>query len=82
LPSAEDILFIDRGREHGVVVGDEFEVFLRERPGRGGYTYPEERIAVGRVVRTTEKTSTLRVISQRHPALRHGLAVRLIRKMP
>lgn len=82
VPSTEDVLFIDRGREHGVVVGDEFEVFLREQPGRGGYTYPEERVAVGRVVRTTEKTSTLRVISQRHPALRHGLAVRLIRKMP
>lgn len=82
VPSAEDIVFIDRGRQHGVVVGDEFEIFLRERPGRSGLKYPEERIAVGRVVRTTERTSTLRIVSQRHPAVARGLAVRLIRKMP
>lgn len=82
MPSAEDIVFIDRGRRHGVVVGDEFELYLRERPGRGGHTYPEERIGVGRVVRTTERTSTLRILSQRHPALGRGLAARLIRKMP
>lgn len=82
VPSTEDIVFIDRGRDHGVVVGDEFEIFLRERPGRGGYTYPEERVAVGRVVRTTDKTSTVRILSLRHPALSRGLAVRLIRKMP
>jgi hypothetical protein len=80
--SAEDVLFIDRGRRHGVVVGDEFEIFLRERPGRAGLKYPEERVGVGRVVRTTDRTSTLRVISQRHPALTRGLAARLIRKMP
>ncbi len=82
LASAEDIAFIDLGRRDGVVVGDEFEIYVRESTGRGGYTYPEERIAVGRVVRTTEKTSTLRVVTQRHPAITRGLAVRLIRKMP
>lgn len=82
LVSTEDIVFIDRGRDHGVVVGDEFEIFLRERRGRSGVKYPEEPVAVGRVVRTTDRTSTIRILSQRHAAITRGLDVRLIRKMP
>ena len=81
LLSAEDVVFIDLGRRDGIVVGDEFEILLRERGDRGVRS-PEERVAVGRVVRTTERTSTLRIVEQRHPAITRGLAVRLIRKMP
>lgn len=82
LPSGEDIVFINLGRRDGVVEGDEFEVYLEERGGRAGHTYPEERIATGRVVRVMERTATLRIVTQRHAALQRGLPVRLIRKMP
>lgn len=82
LPSGEDIVFIDLGRRDGVAEGDEFEIYLGEREGRAGLAYPEEQIATGRVVRTTERTATLRIVTQRHAALKRGLPVRLIRKMP
>ncbi len=80
--SAEDIVFVNVGRSQGVSVGDEFEIFIPSHESSGGLTLPEEHVAVGRVVRVTEATATLRLIEQRHAAIEVGLPVRLIRKMP
>lgn len=82
LVSVEDYAFVDVGRTQGVTVGDEFEVYLEERRSSEGLRLPEEHVAVGRVVRVTERTSTLRLFRMRHPAIEVGLPVRLVRKMP
>ncbi len=82
VPSVEDVAFIDVGRDQGVVVGDEFEIFVAGRRSPEGLRLPEEHIATGRVVRVTESTSTLRIIEMDYPALTEGLPVRLVRKMP
>jgi hypothetical protein len=77
----EDFVFVDVGRDQGVTVGDEFELFVGERRSQG-LSLPEEYVGLGRVVRVTERTSTLRLIHMRHPTVNVGLPVRLIRKMP
>ncbi len=82
MPTVEDIAFVNVGLSEGVALGDEFEIYLAIRRSREELRLPEEHIATGRVVRVTEETSTLRVIEQRHPAIRAGLPVRLVRKMP
>ena len=80
--SIEDIGFIDIGRNQGVDVGDEFELFAPPRESDTGFRLPEEPIARGRVVRVTEGTATLRVIDQQHPAIMVGMPVRMVAKMP
>jgi len=82
VPSIEDIAFIDVGRDGGVVVGDEFEIYVSSRRSPEGFRLPEEHIATGRVVRVTEETATLRVIEMEYAGIAEGLPVRLIRKMP
>lgn len=82
VPSVEDLVFIDVGRDEGILVGDEFEIYLGGRRSPEGLRLPEEHVAEGRVVRVTEETSTLRVITQKQPAISVGLPVRLVRKMP
>ncbi len=82
VPSVEDIAFIDIGRDQGIVVGDEFEIYVAGRRSPEGLSLPEEHIATGRVVRVTESTSTIRVIEMDYPAITEGLPVRLVRKMP
>ncbi|MFQ6099166.1 MAG: LysM peptidoglycan-binding domain-containing protein [Armatimonadota bacterium] len=82
VPSVEDIAFINIGRDQGVDVGDEFEIYVAGRRSGEGFRLPEEHVARGRVVRVTEGTATIRVIEQRHPAIAEGLPVRLVAKMP
>jgi hypothetical protein len=80
--AVEDVAFVDVGRDQGIDVGDEFDIYIAERRSAGGLKLPPEHVAVGRVVRVTDGTSTLRLVTMRHPALRVGLPVRLVRKMP
>ncbi len=82
VPAIGDIAFIDVGRDKGVVIGDEFELYVASRRSAGGLRLPEEQVATGRVVRVTEETATLRVIRLQHAAIAEGLPVRLVRKMP
>jgi hypothetical protein len=82
IASTEDLVFIDVGRNQGVHVGDEFELYASTRRSSGGLSLPEEHIGLGRVVRLTEQTATLRLVEMRHPTVNVGLPVRLIRRMP
>jgi hypothetical protein len=72
-----DLAFISLGRADGVGIGDEFAVYvpLDSR-------LPPERVGVVRVVKVGERSSTVRVLSVTCAALRDGLPIRLIRKMP
>jgi hypothetical protein len=72
-----DLAFLSVGGSHGVGIGDEFAVYV---PAANGM--PAEQVAVVRVVRAGDLTSTARVLSVNSVAVRAGLPVRLIRKMP
>ena len=82
IASVEDLVFVNVGRSQGVGIGDEFELYASGRRSATGLRLPEEHIGVGRVMRVTEATATLRMIDMRHPGINIGLPVRLIRKMP
>lgn len=82
VPMVGDLGFVNVGRNQGLVVGDEFQLFAPARMSNMGYRVPEEPIALGRVVRVTEQTATIRFLSQQHAAINNGLPVRLVRKMP
>lgn len=78
LHGTTDLAFISVGRAAGVGIGDEFGVYI-PAPEAG---LPAERVATVRVVRADERTSTVRVLTASSTALRNGLPVRLIRRMP
>lgn len=80
--AVEDVVFIDLGRDEGIMVGDEFELYAHSRRSSEGLRLPEEHIGYARVVRVTERTSTLRVLTMRHPTVDAGVPVRLVRRMP
>jgi hypothetical protein len=72
-----DLAFLSVGGSHGVGIGDEFAVYV---PAANGA--PAEQVAVVRVVRAGDVTSTARVLSVSSVAVRAGLPIRLVRKMP
>jgi hypothetical protein len=72
-----DLAFLSVGGSHGVGIGDEFAVYV---PAANGT--PAEQVAVVRVVRAGDVTSTARVLSVSSVAVRAGLPIRLVRKMP
>ncbi|HEX6308902.1 MAG TPA: LysM peptidoglycan-binding domain-containing protein [Longimicrobiales bacterium] len=78
-----DLGFISVGQASGVGIGDEFMVYV---PARGvplqSETLPPEVVATVRVVKVADNTSTVRVLSVNSGALRDGLPIRMIRKMP
>jgi hypothetical protein len=81
LHMTEDIAFLSLGRAAGVRVGDEFAAVLpRAREPWG--VRPEIEVARLRVVRVDERTSTARVVALRQPALRPGMAVRRVARIP
>jgi hypothetical protein len=80
--SIEDMVFLSVGLEQGVAVGDEFELYVGRRRSQDGLRLPEEHVAVGRVVRVTERTATLRVLEMRHATIDVGVRARTVRKMP
>lgn len=76
-----DLAFVDLGRQFGVREGDELEVYLPETRESWGVR-PEVRVALLRVVRSTERTATAQVIGMEQPALEAGLPVRVISRSP
>jgi hypothetical protein len=72
-----DLAFISLGAVQGVGIGDEFAVY---EPVRG--SMPSTQVGVLRVVRVGEGTATARVLSVTGTAMRDGLPLRLVRRMP
>ncbi|MGI9076197.1 MAG: LysM peptidoglycan-binding domain-containing protein [Gemmatimonadaceae bacterium] len=82
LPSVQHYLVLASTRSDGVAIGDQFTL-LRPR-GRmdNGSVLPEEPLALARVVRVTDRGTTVILLDQRHPAISVGTAARLTAKMP
>ena len=77
----ESVAFLDVGRNSGVREGDEFEAFIpRERRSWG--ERPEIPVARMQVVRVTDQTASVRITSLEQPAMKAGLPVRRVLRMP
>jgi hypothetical protein len=79
-----DLAFISLGARDGIGIGDEFAVYVPARMAERDPStpLPPTEVATVRVVKPGETTSTVRVLTVNSTALRAGLPVRLIRKMP
>jgi hypothetical protein len=81
VPGVEDVAYVDMGAASGLTEGDELVAVLPAEQKSWGLR-PEIEVARLQVVRVAERTSAVRVISMRQPALAPGLAVRLVARMP
>jgi len=73
----QEVIFLDRGRADGVVLGDVFQIYTGQ-PG----TPSEEMRAVVEIVHTREHSSSGLVLALDNPKVVPGLPARLVRKMP
>jgi hypothetical protein len=76
------VVFLDRGRQDGVALGDQFELRRTavERPN--AVDHVNEVMATVQVVHVGEKTSTARVIRVTQPDVPAGIEARQIAKLP
>lgn len=78
LPSVGDEAFVDIGAASGLGPGDELIAYLPTRSGGDpARDLPAEPVARLRVVRTTDRTATARVIALSEAVLQEGLPVRV-----
>lgn len=84
LHATTDLAFVSAGRAAGIGIGDEFDVYVPARPAARESTEQLPHTVVGtvRVIRVTDRTSTVRVLSVTSSALQGGLPVKLVRRMP
>jgi len=82
--STADLAFITVGSAQGLRIGDELAVYVPSRSvdNERAERLPPQEVAVVRVLRTDERSSTVRVLSINSAALRSGLPVRVVRRMP
>jgi hypothetical protein len=76
LTSVQDILYIDRGAEHGLKLGDILRI---SSPASAG---PVREQAEAMVVHTDPRTATLVVLQVSQPDIRNGATARQTRRMP
>jgi hypothetical protein len=75
----QDVLFIGRGADDGVRLGDIFRISSVPDPTRGGLVR-EQAEAV--VVNTRPNTATCIVVQVSQPDIRPGATARQVRRMP
>lgn len=81
LPADQAVIFIDKGRNDGVSLGDVFEVLKPNPPGASAET-PLQQVAVLQIVHVRQRSASGVVTHVGDLGLRPGAPVRLIRKMP
>ena len=82
LATVQQYVVLNASGRDGIRLGDRF-TFLRPRTQvSNSVTLPEEEIAIGQVIRVTDRSVTAIVVSQRHPAIHEGTLARLTGRMP
>jgi len=84
LPSVQNFVVLEVSSTQGVRMGDEFVIYQpapRDRD-RGQVADPEILISKAQVVRSTPYGVTAVIIGQEQPAIREGMAARVIARMP
>src|SRR5450432_2558997 len=88
LPTVQSYVVIDVTAKDGAKLGDQYTLFEPRRKvlikGRGDETamVPEERIALGQVVKVTDRGTTLMLVDQQNPSVKLGTKARLTARMP
>ena len=88
LPSVQSYVVIDVTAKDGAKVGDQYTLYVPRRSvlvkGRGDQraTVPEERVALGQVVKVTDRGTTLILVDQQNPSVKVGTKARLTARMP
>jgi LysM repeat protein len=88
LPSVQSYVVIDVTAKDGAKIGDQYTLYAGRHSvlvkGRGDMraTVPEERIALGQVVKVTDRGTTLILVDQQNPAVKIGTKARLTARMP
>jgi hypothetical protein len=72
-----DVVFVDRGREDGIVPGDEFEVIVEDE----GSEFPARQVATLKVVHVRQRSASAMITALQGVDVRPAATVRLIRKM-
>ncbi|MBI1723645.1 MAG: LysM peptidoglycan-binding domain-containing protein [Gemmatimonadetes bacterium] len=75
----QDVLFINRGAEDGVRLGD---IFALSGAARAGVGVVEQDLGKALIVNTRERTSTAVIVEITRPDIESGAAARQIRRMP
>jgi len=81
IPGEQSVVFIDKGRDDGVSLGDVFEV-LRPNPPQASPETPLQQVAVLQIVHVRQRSASAMVSRIGDLGLAPGAPVRLIRKMP
>lgn len=82
LATVQQFVVLSASDRDGIRLGDRF-TFLRPRTEvSNSVVLPEEEIAIGQVVRVTDRAVTAIVLTQRHPAIHEGTLARLTGRMP
>jgi hypothetical protein len=88
LPSVQSYIVIDVTAKDGAKIGDQYTLYVPRRKvlvkGRGDQmaTVPEERVALGQVVKVTDRGTTLILVDQQNPSVKLGTKARLTARMP
>ncbi len=77
VPGPWDVLFIDKGRQDGVAVGDVFEAVEM----KADVDMAPRQLALLRVLHVRNRSATVQVVSMNDIGLEEGAPVRLIRKI-
>lgn len=82
LTGPQDVIFLSKGREAGVALGDLFELRSRAYKREGAPAVTNELTATVQIVHVGDKTSTARVLRVSHPNIPAGAEARQIAKLP
>jgi hypothetical protein len=82
LTGPQDVVFIDKGRNDGVGLGDLFELRQAPRQRTDAATVVDEVMATVQIVHVNDRTATATVVSVVQPDVRAGTEARQVAKLP